>query len=103
MNTIIEKIRAEIERLKKDVDNTPLATEQIAGYLFALVDVQKSLSTLQERLEKLTEHKDIDTEIGHWMDRLDDKYCMLVNHYSIQDIKDTACHFAQWGAEHLKK
>lgn len=48
MNTIIEKIRAEVERLKKDVDNTPLATEQIAGYLFALVDVQKRLSDLEK-------------------------------------------------------
>lgn len=53
MNTIIEKIRAEVERLKKDVDNTPLATEQIAGYLFALVDVQKRLSDL-EKEEKPT-------------------------------------------------
>ena len=47
--SIIETIRAEVERLKKDVDNTPLATEQIAGYLFALVDVQKFLDTLQEQ------------------------------------------------------
>lgn len=44
---LIQQIKAKIEQLKKDVDNTPLATEQIAGYLFALVDVQKLLSTLQ--------------------------------------------------------
>lgn len=46
---LIQQIKAKIEQLKKDVDNTPLATEQIAGYLFALVDVQKLLSTLQEQ------------------------------------------------------
>ena len=38
-----------------------------------------------------------ETEIGHWMDRLDDRYCMLVEEYSIQDLKDTARHFAEWG------
>lgn len=46
---LIQQIKAEIERLKTDVDNSPLATEQIAGYLFALVDVQKFLNTLQEQ------------------------------------------------------
>lgn len=36
---------------------------------------------------------DLEKEIGHWMDKLDDKYCTLVKDYSIQDIKDTARHF----------
>ena len=47
--SIIETIRAEVERLKKNVDNSPLAPEQIAGYLLALADMQKKLDTLQEQ------------------------------------------------------
>lgn len=33
------------------------------------------------------------TEIGHWLDKLDDKYCQLVNSYSNGDIRETAEHF----------
>lgn len=43
------------------------------------------------------------TEIGHWLDRLDDKYCMRVPNYSIQDIKDTAQHFAEWNERMSRK
>ena len=52
-----------------------------------------------EKSEQPINQDDIDAEIGHWMDRLDDKYCMLVNHYSIQDIKDTARHFYELGRQ----
>lgn len=45
----------------------------------------------------------LETEIGHWLDRLDDKYCLLVPHYSIQDIKDTAQHFAEWNERMSRK
>lgn len=33
------------------------------------------------------------TEIGCWFDKLDDKYCQLVNSYSNGDIRETAEHF----------
>ena len=62
--TIIEQIKAEIERLKSNIDDRdPLAPNQKAGYLFALADVLSSLSTLesekpinQERLEENIKH-----------------------------------------------
>lgn len=91
---IIEKIRAEVERLKND--RAFLDDNQQLAYWEGLNKVSEKLSDL-EKEEKPSEHKDIDTEIGHWMSRLDDKYCMLVNHYSIQDIKDTARHFYELG------
>lgn len=62
-----------------------------------------------EMLEKVFHHafsigrnankmeSDLVKETGRWMDRLDDKYCTLVENYSIQDIKDTARHFYELG------
>lgn len=100
---ITEQIKAEIERRIDIIKPKPgqgfILCEQITKQL---QDLLSFLSDL-EKSEKPMVQEDIDTEIGHWMDHLDDKYCMLVNHYSIQDIKGTARHFAQWGAEHLKK
>lgn len=67
VDDIIETINTEIEWLKKAVDNTPLATEQIAGYLLALVDVQKSISTLQEQFidwQKVAEAHAKDQPLG---------------------------------------
>lgn len=107
---LLAKIKAEIERRKKSLragicneevftrkqrKEMLVASEELDRFNRFLSDLEKS--------EKPMEQEDIDTEIGHWMDRLDDKYCLLVSHYSIQDIKDTARHFAKWGAEHLKK
>ena len=37
------------------------------------------------------------------MDHLDDRYCTLVEEYSIQDLKDTAQHFAEWGDRMSRK
>lgn len=45
---IIKQIKAEIERLKNNMDDRdPLAPNQKAGYLFALADVLSFLSTLE--------------------------------------------------------
>lgn len=68
------------------------------------VDVDKYMDEVRGREPEMPmNQEDIDTEIGHWIDRLDDKYCLLVPHYSIQDIKDTARHFAQWQKEQMLK
>ena len=109
MNTIIEKIRAEVERLKQEIYPVKVGEQRVnrgptsmeSAALGALNTLMSRISTLQEKSEKPINQDDIDTEIGHWMDHLDDKYCMLVNHYSIQDIKDTARHFAQWQKEQM--
>lgn len=102
MNTI-ETIRAEVERRKKYLipqkGQGVVLCEEIRKQLDSLLSFLSDL----EKSEKPMEYKNIDTEIGHWMSCLDDKYCMLVNHYSIQDIKDTARHFAEWGAEHARE
>ena len=147
---LIQQIKAKIEQLKKDVDNTPLATEQIAGYLFALVDVQKLLSTLQEQPvceDVEMEIKETELEYQQRSERgeypasiesicrrfyelgkqskpttaegLDEEITeFIANHYEVDyydglqhhgeyldtyDVEDIARHFAQWGAEHLKK
>lgn len=109
---LIQAIRNEIERrMDKHWEGLPNADApeddwthnelcELGAYK-ELEHLETFLSTLDS--EKPMEQEDIDTEIGHWIDRLDDKYCLLVPHYSIQDIKDTARHFAQWGAEHAKK
>ena len=97
-------IRTEIERLKSLLVRGACAAQiemETNCKEEAYDEVLSFLSTLES--EKPMNQEDIDTEIGHWMDRLDDKYCLLVPHYSIQDIKDTARYFAKWGAEHLKK
>lgn len=61
---LIQQIKAEVERLKKNVDNSPLATEQIAGYLLALADMQKALSTLQEQpVENKEEFSDFESAL----------------------------------------
>lgn len=101
---LIQQIKAEVERLKKaqevseDKDYAQYELDVACGYDMACDDFLSFLSDL-EKEEKPMEYKDIDTEIGHWLDHLDDKYCMLVNHYSIQDIKDTARHFYELGRQ----
>lgn len=102
---IIEKIRAEVNRMKPRIrkicgEEVKIPVEKVREKFDTLLSI---LSDLEKECEKPTNHKDIDTEIGHWLSRLDDKYCMLVNNYSIQDIKDTASYFAKWGAEHAKE
>ena len=107
MNTIIEKIRAEVERLKQEIYPVKVGEQRVnrgptsmeSAALGALNTLMSRIFTLQEKSEKPINQDDIDTEIGHWMDHLDDKYCMLVNHYSIQDIKDTARHFYELGRQ----
>ena len=39
----------------------------------------------------------LQTEIGHWLDHLDDKYCVLVDEFSLSDIRETAEHFYKLG------
>ena len=40
---------------------------------------------------------DLDVEIGHWFDKLDDKYCQLVDYYKQSDIRETAKYFFHLG------
>jgi len=54
---IIEKIRKKIERMRKEMDNdTLLASNQQAGYLFALAEIQGFLNSLQEETCKESLH-----------------------------------------------
>ena len=58
-----------------------------------------------EGFDMATEQSEVDLrkEIGRWMDKLDDKYCMFVENYSIQDIKDTAKYFYELGLNARKE
>lgn len=64
-----------------------------------LSDLRSFITSLQQEQPEV----DLEKEIGHWMDKLDDKYCILVEDYSIQDIKDTARHFYELGLNARKE
>lgn len=54
---------------------------------------QEAAERIKNYLQQEQPEVDLEEEIGRWMNKLDDKYCVLVKDYSIQDIKDTARHF----------
>lgn len=85
--TTIEKIKAEIER--RITDNT-------FGAKLELIDILAWLDTLES--EKMIQDG-LDEEYKDYVEN-DPVYSKLVNRNAGLDI---ARHFAQWGAEHLKK
>lgn len=93
-----EIIYAEIERLKKNI------LSKVHHYPIHRIELLDGLLVFLDSLPgQKPKQKDIETEIGHWMNFLDDKYCMFIEHYSIQDIKDTARHFYELGLKVKKK
>lgn len=62
---------------------------------------EKPNNLLSEKQEQ--PEADLKIEIGHWMDSLDDKYCLLVEQYSRQDIKETARYFYGLGLNARKE
>ena len=91
----IEQIKAEIERLKGNMDGRdPLAPNQKAGYLFAIADILSFLSTIES--EKPMDLEELEKEAVN--------YCFDNGlNLSPRVATDFAHHFAQWVAEHLKK
>ena len=99
---LIAKIKAEIERLK--VTNPSEYNYQNAeGYVWALDDLLSFLSSLES--EKPMDQDELEKEIDRmWNPRFnlgwDDNSLLSINHKSFEAI---ARHFAEWGAENLKK
>ena len=124
--SIIEQIRAEIERLKKEHQEPTFRGDEyeeggVNGYQLALDKVLAKLDTLQEQpvdWQKVAEAHtkdqplgqdnngnlvylqeqpvDLEKEIQKWM------YDNCDSNGFFNQI-ELARHFAQWGAEHLKK
>lgn len=91
MNTIIEKIRAEVI---KRIDKRRLS-EQAKNELVSLLSFLSDL----EKEEKPTTTEGLEEEYKDYVES-DPVYSKLVNRNAGLVI---ARHFAQWGVEHLKK
>ena len=87
--TIIEQIKAEIERQYLEQIG-----EFATGRLVEDADTLSSLSTLES--EKPINQDGLDEEIKRYIDEYYKADSMVL-------IAHVARHFAQWGAEHLKK
>ena len=91
----VDKLIAEIERLI-GVHTSKRGQDEVAMNLNYLKEFAISLQQEQPEV-------DLEEEIGHWMDKLDDKYCTRVEDYSVQDIKDTARYFHELGLNAARK
>jgi len=93
--TIIEQIKAEVERLKA-TNPSEYNYQNAEGYVWALDDVLSFLSTLKS--EKPIEQDGLEEEIeSYWKEN------GPMSHAEYDRLAKCANHFAQWGAEHLKK
>lgn len=86
--TIIEQIKAEIER--RITDNTFGAKLELIDILAWLdtLESEKPIDGLEEEIERYLHS--LGVGYGGWIDGMDD-----------DDLRGIARHFAQWGAEHL--
>lgn len=96
----IEKIKAEIERISSRAMNEE--GQDICEYLLSF------LSTLESE-KPMIQDEDFRREMREWVELMvaasfpeqDNDFISEEDYRSV--IKQTARHFAQWGAEHLKK
>lgn len=99
---LIQKIRAEIERLKVDYLNRSYTFVPVAMvHLLDFLDTLESEKPMQEGLEE-----EIGAYFKDWyVDESDQGYSLKTPTGSavMGHMKNVARHFAQWGAEHLKK
>lgn len=130
----IEKIRQEIERLKKILEESTYYldnSQQALGYSFALDDFKEFIDSLPEEkpsedleeavfkewgttkeeylaksMDKVHLEMEITTYLQDWDDDDEIGLHLSTDNGSIpielEDIRDLARHFAEWGAEHLK-
>lgn len=105
MNTIIEKIKAEIERLKEEASIG--LSEYDAGHengicetcneLLSFLSTLESEKPMQEGLEEEIDKRYLQTRVVGHQDGVGE---ILLGREAFGRI---ARHFAKWGAEHLKK
>lgn len=109
--TNIEKIRQEIERLKKILEESTYYldnSQQALGYSFALDDFKEFIDSLPDN-DFLDESKIASKELKEEIQKTIDKYPLNKEGMSEDDIATYhqglifgAHHFAEWGAKHLK-
>lgn len=100
MNTIIEKIRAEVERLKETAKLMKLSTYK-SGWNSAMNAVLQLLSTL-EKEEKPMNQEGLEEEFIRYIYEKDAEVSERgESTYAQEDLEDIAHHFAEWGAEHF--
>lgn len=99
----IEKIRQEIERLKKLLEESTYYldnSQQALGYSFALDDFNEFLDTLSEEPDKSLEEEIKDYFQGYWPGTDTAEQCNTDLHFTPPAIMRLARHFAKWGVEH---
>ena len=103
---LIAKIGAEIERLTDELElqareNAEANNGEATDYCFGVVDMQMNLLSFLSTLEseKPMNQEELEEEYKDYVVN-DPVYSKLVNRNAGLVI---ARHFAQWGAEHLKK
>lgn len=103
-----DKIRQEIKRrianfntlhntavLRKDTDGVERIDcalgqlQHLLSFIYTL-ESEKPIEVLEKEIQKYLESKGVG--YGGWIDGWKD-----------EDLREIACHFAKWGAEHLKK
>ena len=104
MNTIIEKIRAEIERLKgictAQIEANP---GQTFPFVMEMTGYDKLLSVLSDLEKEEKPSEGLEEEIERYLHSLGVGYGGWVDGMEDDDLRGIARHFARWGAEHLKK
>lgn len=97
-DALVAEIERLIERAKAERVLYPKTILAAKNYL--LIEDYNKLISFINTIE--VKEVDLEKEIGRWMDKLDDKYCIFVDDYSIQDIKSTARHFFELGLKAQK-
>ena len=100
-----EKLIADIVKKKNQLVSLMNKIYYAANYKEweAELNSYNKITSLIESLRQEQPGVDLEEEIGHWIDKLDDKYCTLVEDYSVQDIKNTAHHFYELGLKARKE
>lgn len=100
--TIIEQIKAEIERLTDELElqareNAEANNGEATDYCFGVVDMQMNLISFLDTLES-------EKPMQEGLENEAVSYCFDNGlNLSPRVATDFARHFAKWGAEHLKK
>lgn len=99
--TQIEKIRAEIERLKSCKLNLEEDTEYLRGYDFAIDTIEEFINSLPAAEEHPSE--DFKEEFDNFCVHGNIRNPNFEGTFGYDDIRKTAIHFAQWQKERLIK
>ncbi len=107
MNTIIEKIRAEVNKLPEEYKGLYKQFGNSLGFIDGLDMVKKILSDLEKEEKPIEE---LEEEIERYLsteweldEDLNKDEPIYIYDCTWEDLKIFARHFAKWGAEHAKE